>query len=451
MEEYLKKRGKFIPENRLSFEEKRVNTFLKSKLDDINIKKIIRMEQEKTDVIKYFKLMPKGCNLHTHFSAIVSYKKILKIVLESKKFREQLYILLKPEIKVCSYPIRQECLYELQFFEIKPPGRWRLLKNHKNKIENIFNLIKHKPKNVLERLGEIFYGIIRYKAFYPRYWELIFEEMEYDSIDHMEIKLRLGTVYYYQNSKKMYLSMEEEVELIKEIQKKTDKSFVIIPTFSRSSKVSKLDNYLSIVYTLKKKYPDLIAGFDLVGDETKGKRNIDFMEILLKYKMKAKKEEVNFPYFLHSGENTKINDPIDENMLDAILLGSKRIGHGINVWKYPALVELIKKNKIALEICPISNFILYNVHLTNHPAVLLHKLVDITISSDDGNKFGYTHLLYDFLCAFKYFNWTIDDIKKVVLNSIKHSNSKNKGKLEKNFQKKWDKWIQYLLKKLNDT
>jgi len=34
-------------------------------------------------------------------------------------------------------------------------------------------------------------------------------------------------------------------------------------------------------------------------------------------------------------ENTHINDPVDENMLDSILLQCKRIGHGINVWREP--------------------------------------------------------------------------------------------------------------------
>lgn len=41
--------------------------------------------------------------------------------------------------------------------------------------------------------------------------------------------------------------------------------------------------------------------------------------------------------------------------IDAILLGSKRIGHGYALAKHPKLLELLKKHDIAVEVNPVSN------------------------------------------------------------------------------------------------
>lgn len=41
--------------------------------------------------------------------------------------------------------------------------------------------------------------------------------------------------------------------------------------------------------------------------------------------------------------------------MDAILLGTHRIGHGFALSKHPALIDLIKERDIAIEVNPISN------------------------------------------------------------------------------------------------
>ena len=45
----------------------------------------------------------------------------------------------------------------------------------------------------------------------------------------------------------------------------------------------------------------------------------------------------------------------DENLIDAIMLNTTRIGHGYAIVKHPGLKKMIKEKDIALEICPISN------------------------------------------------------------------------------------------------
>ena len=46
---------------------------------------------------------------------------------------------------------------------------------------------------------------------------------------------------------------------------------------------------------------------------------------------------------------------VDWNLLDAVLLNTTRIGHAYALIKHPRLLQLVKQNKIGLELNPISN------------------------------------------------------------------------------------------------
>lgn len=55
---------------------------------------------------------------------------------------------------------------------------------------------------------------------------------------------------------------------------------------------------------------------------------------------------------------------IDENLIDAVLLNTTRIGHGYALYSHPYLYEKAKEQQIAVEVCPISNqvHLLYKMH-----------------------------------------------------------------------------------------
>ncbi|KFY95451.1 hypothetical protein V498_03369 [Pseudogymnoascus sp. VKM F-4517 (FW-2822)] len=148
---------------------------------------------------------------------------------------------------------------------------------------------------------------------------------------------------------------------------------------------------------LKKKFPDLICGYDLVGGEEPGFPLHHFAPDLLSFRATCVAEGLDIPFLLHAGETLDSGSSTDTNLLDAILLGAKRIGHGFALPKHPKAMRMVKERGIALEICPISNEVL---HLTpsirGHALpVLLANNVHCTINSDNGTFYG-SSLSHDF-------------------------------------------------------
>lgn len=89
-----------------------------------------------------------------------------------------------------------------------------------------------------------------------------------------------------------------------------------------------LEWYLEDCLTLKQEFPHLVAGFDLVGHEDSLHPLIYYMEPLLRFMERQKEVGVHIPFVFHAGETIEDGGPADLNLYDAILLGTKRIGHG---------------------------------------------------------------------------------------------------------------------------
>jgi adenosine deaminase len=100
-------------------------------------------------------------------------------------------------------------------------------------------------------------------------------------------------------------------------------------------------------------------------------------------------QKQSFPITIHAGESNTPSSP--QNVIDAIeLLGANRIGHGLQIINSKEAINLVKKNKIPLELCPTSNWLTNAIpNLSAHPIKKLNELgVLTTINSDDPGIFG---------------------------------------------------------------
>jgi len=92
---------------------------------------------------------------------------------------------------------------------------------------------------------------------------------------------------------------------------------------------------------------------------------------------------------VHAGEEP--GPHAAEQVRDAIeILGAERIGHGIHIIGDAAVMELVRRKNVVLEVCPTSNWLCNSVSSTReHPVRrLMEAGVPVTINSDDPGLFG---------------------------------------------------------------
>lgn len=108
-----------------------------------------------------------------------------------------------------------------------------------------------------------------------------------------------------------------------------------------------LEWYTEDCLALKQEFPHMIAGcpyflfvaiydwsilftsgFDLVGYENDLRPIIDYIEPLLRFQQRQKELGLDIPFIFHAGETLGDGTMADDNLYDALLLGTKRIGHG---------------------------------------------------------------------------------------------------------------------------
>jgi adenosine deaminase len=92
---------------------------------------------------------------------------------------------------------------------------------------------------------------------------------------------------------------------------------------------------------------------------------------------------------VHSGEADVAGSP--EFVRTAVeVLGAERVGHGVQIYRSPEMIDFIRARRIPLELCPTSNWLTNAVAaLDKHPfRQLMEAGVPVTINSDDPGVFG---------------------------------------------------------------
>jgi adenosine deaminase CECR1 len=89
-------------------------------------------------------------------------------------------------------------------------------------------------------------------------------------------------------------------------------------------------------------YSDIIAGFDMVNQENVTPPILSFVPDILDGKRRDAATAGKggcLPCFFHCGET---HDRGNQNIFDAVLLGSKRLGHGFQLFLHPHLQTIVK-------------------------------------------------------------------------------------------------------------
>ncbi|KAK5678473.1 hypothetical protein LTS10_008917 [Elasticomyces elasticus] len=175
---------------------------------------------------------------------------------------------------------------------------------------------------------------------------------------------------------------------------------------------------------MKQLYSKLIAGYDLVGQEDLGRPLADLTPELFWFKRTCAEEGVDIPFFFHAGETLGDGDRIDENLFDAVLLGTRRIGHGFSLYKHPLLIDMVKEKKILVESCPVSNEVLrLTSSIMSHPLpALLARGVPCALCNDDPAILGQGHsgMTHDFWQALQgWENLGLEGLASLAENSVR--------------------------------
>tara|TARA_Y100000590_G_scaffold57493_1_gene60466 strand:+ start:742 stop:1749 length:1008 start_codon:yes stop_codon:yes gene_type:complete len=113
------------------------------------------------------------------------------------------------------------------------------------------------------------------------------------------------------------------------------------------------------------------------------------------------------------------------------LLKVKRIDHGVQCLKDNKLVEKLRNDQIPLTVCPLSNIKLcvFNELKQHNLKKMLNEKLLVMINSDDPAYFG-GYLNKNLIESQNALNFSIDNIKTLLINSFKSSFLKDEKKIE---------------------
>lgn len=443
----------------------------------------VREKIEKTMSYRILQRLPKGGNLHIHTSSSWDAKKMLEFLKNDFKYKENVYIyqgetIPDPENKKPLF-INGQLLYLtdkklISEFEKKDPNK-KLVPISEINIEDEIKLITFSDPKIMSEVDYIWdefsnvfarvYAILSVKEVYKEYYYHTFETLYADNIDYCELRFGI-TKFCESNNDKLKPENKKEANNFKTEQSETnkiDESIALIydiykefqkthPDFklkliistSRSNKpgddvVNLMKNAQRWRESFKDGDNDFIIGFDFVSEEDLNCKTEKYAECILN-------NGINIPFYFHDGES---NWADDDNVMAAVCLDTKRIGHGFNLYRFPVVLDEVVKNEICLEICPISNQLLrYSPDLRSHPmGEYIKRNVPFVICSDDPQIFNDKGLSYDFWEF--YYSQLVDliSIKQAIRNSYTYSamSESEKEKAIKNWETKWKKAVKEIV------
>lgn len=457
-EEYLKQREIISNENLnlignvLNEDEEKLNVLLEklkseviSSSDSARLSKMNLLKDDKlwnTGLYSFFKDMPKGADLHVHATALVPAWKLIDFVVSRNELLvdiENGYIHHRNESgfnKERCFPLCEafeKNLLTRKDLEIK----WTLLsRTHYQDVWDCF-------ENILGIFEAIEFD---YETLY-HYYVFAFKDYLKNNISHIEIHAILS-----QDREKAFdlaSIIKKAYFAVKDVHPELCVSVICAGLKYLGVDEGEIKTYLDNAIWLRNEIVDdydkesphpFIIGFDLVNEEDKSVP----LKLLAPLFIDCKNKYPDFNLFIHCGESLNAQS---DNLIDGYLLGAKRVGHGMNLYRYPKLLQRYAESEICLECCVISNQTLkYTKDIRLHPGIeYLKRGVTISLCSDDPVCQEHEQLCDDFFASAVCWDLSLTDIKQLCINSVLFSGIDKKQKSELIFHWK-TQWKQFVRK-----
>lgn len=316
-----------------------------------------------------------------------------------------------------------------------------------------------------------FKGLLNYEGVYRWYIGNAIESMIRDKVMYAELRPMLMDKTIPSNDGLRQLNHQDQMNIIcEEVEKKCaalEKAgeldrfpfgLKIIYCTPRSIPKARMEVELKDCIKLKRQFPKLVCGFDLVGAEDRPHNIWFYADLLNAFQKDCERLGINVPFMFHAGETLLdtggSNNPDNSNLYDALLLHAKRIGHGYSLLKHPMLVERYKQQNIALELCPISNELLHLCgNVREHPfPQLLAAGLHCTLNADNPSLYS-SSLSYEFYQVMVGdTRMTIHGWKQLAEWSLEHScldDSQQKRSMEI-FAREWETFCEWVVREYGE-
>ncbi|PHH85882.1 hypothetical protein CDD83_11038 [Cordyceps sp. RAO-2017] len=431
---------------------------------------LAKEHMENTRLWRIVRRMPKGCLLHAHMDAMVDFEFLLNELLNmpgmhmssdrslgSSDDRELANLSFRYRATTTTHASIWEEGYEPNTFllltqvadSFPDGGRPRFLDWLKSRCTlSVADSYEHHEGidaiwAKFVRCFSTVATIIHYEPMFRAFLRRLMHLLMADGVCWAELRFTWGLDYCRDRKEEpekdyshMFRVLEEEVTRFQDTPEgKGFWGLTTIWTSMRSSDKRSLIENMDHCITTKMEFPHLVAGYDLVGPEDLGRPLVDLLPELFWFRQQCEQEGVNIPFFFHAGETLGDGSATDHNLYDAILLGTRRIGHGFSLYKHPLLIEMVKQKRILIESCPVSNEVLRLCgSIASHPLPsLLARGVACSLCNDDPAMLGQgtAGMSHDFWQALQgWENLGLAGLGSLASNSVQWAAFEDQGQAE---------------------